>query len=208
MRKRYSIFFLAIVLCFNAGAQLVQPIRLSEFKGQLSGSDGSLNWKTLSEENVSHFEIERSVDGANFFYRGSVTAAGNTSQEKQYGYVDKTVTSLGAPIVYYRLKMKDTDGAFDYSRIIAININNKQAVVMLYPNPAKETAILMISVTRKEKITYTIIDKVGNSVRQKNITVEKGSNSIPIDINSLAAGVYTISLQGQFTNTKLKLVRQ
>ena len=159
MRKVFIVFILAGILCFNANAQIVQPIRLSEFRGQLSNGNGSLNWKTLLEENASVFEIERSSDGQNFVYAGTVAATGNTSAETAYSYVDKNITSLGVPVVYYRLKMKDTDGEFDYTRIIAININSKEAVVMLYSNPVRENATLMISVTRKEKLTFSIIDQ-------------------------------------------------
>jgi hypothetical protein len=208
MRKVFFAFILAGILCFDSNAQIVQPIRLSDFRGQLSGADGSLNWKTLLEENASVFEIERSSDGQHFVHAGTVAATGNTAVEKQYSYVDKNITSLGVPVVYYRLKMKDTDGDFDYTRIIAININSKEAVVMLYPNPVRESATLMISVTRKEKITYSIIDQNGITLQQKNIAVNKGSNSIPIETNSLATGVYTLSLYGQYTNTKLKFVKQ
>jgi Secretion system C-terminal sorting domain len=207
MRKVFIVFILAGILCFNGNAQIVQPIRLSEFRGQLSGGDGALNWKTLLEENAAAFDIERSNDGQHFVYVATVAAVGNTSAETHYSYLDKNITALGVPVVYYRLKMKDTDGEFDYTRLIAININNKGAVVMLYPNPVRENATLMISVTRKEKITYSIIDQYGNILQQKNISVNKGSNSVPIESNALAAGVYTLSLYGQFTNTKLKFVK-
>ena len=207
MRKIFIVFVAAGILCFNANAQIVQPIRLIEFRGQLSGANGSLSWKTLLEENAAHFEIERSTDGQHFVYAGRVAAIGNTSQEKQYSYVDKDITLLGVAVVYYRLKLEDTDAEFDYSRIIAINIHNKETVVMLYPNPVRESATLMISVTRKEKITYGIIDQNGNTIQQKNIVVNKGSNSIPIETNALAAGVYTLSLYGPYTNTKLKFVK-
>lgn len=207
MRKVFIVFILAGILCFSGNSQIVQPIRLIEFRGQLSGANGALNWKTLLEENASHFDIERSIDGQHFVYAGRVAAIGNTSQEKQYIYVDKDITLLAAPVIYYRLKMQDTDAEFDYSRIIAININNKETVVMLYPNPVRESATLMISVTRKEKITYSIIDQYGNILQQKNISVNKGSNSILIETNVLAAGVYTLSLLGQFTNNKIKFVK-
>lgn len=184
------------------------PLSLSDFKAQLSGTDGLLNWKTSSEQNTSHFEIERSIDGRNFIKIGTITAAGNSVIEKQYNYIDKNITLLGSPVIYYRLKTIDADGKSTYSKIIAININNKEAVVMLYPNPVHESATLMISVSKKEKITYSIIDQTGKTIQQNNISINAGSNTVLIETNSLAAGVYTLSLNGQNTTTQLKFMKQ
>jgi trimeric autotransporter adhesin len=184
------------------------PLTLTDFKAQLSANDGLLTWKTSSEQNTSHFEIERSVNGKDFIYTSTIAAAGNSSTEKQYNYIDKNITSLGLSVIYYRLKAIDADGKSTYSKIIAININNKEAVVMIYPNPVHEKATLMISVTKKEKIAYSIIDEYGKTVQQKNSSVNAGSNTVLIETNSLAAGVYTISLSGQYTNGWLKFVKQ
>jgi ELWxxDGT repeat protein len=184
------------------------PLTLSNLKGRLSGNDGVLDWTTSSEQNTSHFEIERSTDRKNFTKAGTVTAAGNSSVEKQYAYTDRNITSLGAAVVYYRLKMMDIDNKFSYSRIVAVNINAKEAVVMLYPNPVRENTTLMISVIKKEKMSYKFIDQNGRTVQQKNITVNEGSNSIIIPTNSLVAGMYTIVLTGNDTNSYLKFVKQ
>jgi ELWxxDGT repeat protein len=186
----------------------VLPLTLSDFKGRLSGNDGLLNWKTSAEQNTSHFEIEKSIDGKNFSKAGTVTAAGNSSAEKQYQYTDRSITSLGVPVVYYRLKMKDIDSKFAYSRIIAINISNKESVVMLYPNPVMENATLMIAAAKKEIITYRIVDQHGRTVQQQKITVNEGSNMITVETNSLAAGIYTITLSGNNTSSHLKFVKQ
>jgi ELWxxDGT repeat protein len=186
----------------------ILPIALSEFKGLLSGNDGLLSWTTSSEQNTSHFEIERSTDRKNFTKAGTVTAAGNSSVEKQYAYTDRNITSLGAAVVYYRLKMIDIDNKFSYSRIVAVNINAKDAVVMLYPNPVRENTTLMISVTKKEKMSYKIIDQNGRTVQQKNIIVNEGSNLVMLETAALAAGAYTIVVNGPDINSTVKFVKQ
>jgi hypothetical protein len=75
-------------------------------------------------------------------------------------------------------------------------------------NPARESAILMISVTKKEKITYSIIDQNGKTIRQSNINVNEGSNTVLLETNSLTAGVYILSLYGKNIDTKLKFIKQ
>ncbi|HEY6506102.1 MAG TPA: ELWxxDGT repeat protein [Chitinophagaceae bacterium] len=184
------------------------PLTLLDFKAQLSGNNGLLNWVTSSEQNTSHFEIERSLDGRNFTKTGTIAASGNSSAEKQYGYTDRNITSLNAPIVYYRLKMKDIDSKFTYSKTIAINISSSETVVMLYPNPVIESATLMIAARKKESISYSIVDMSGRTLQQKNISINEGSNLLTIETNSLAAGVYTIILNGNETNSRVKFVKQ
>jgi Secretion system C-terminal sorting domain len=81
-------------------------------------------------------------------------------------------------------------------------------VVMLYPNPVRESTTLMISVTKKEKITYCIIDQSGKTLLQNNVSVNEGSNMVLIETNSLAAGVYILSLNGKDIDTKLRFIKQ
>jgi trimeric autotransporter adhesin len=182
------------------------PLTLVDIKGQLSGNDGLLTWKTVSEENVSHFEIERSTDNRRYSTIGSKAAA-NSSGVNNYSFTDFGVADFTTPVVFYRLKMKDIDGKSVYSKVIAINLKNMQAVVMLYPNPVKQSTTLMISVLKKEKLTYSIIDQQGRVVSQQNIVANEGSNLVSIETTGLSTGSYTISITGTVSNTQLKFIK-
>lgn len=184
------------------------PLTMVDFKGRLSGNNTLLNWKTLAEHNTSHFEIERSKDGSFFTTINNLAAAGNSTVTKLYNYTDHNITSLGSPAVFYRLKMKDLDGKFTYSKIIAINLSSKQPVVMLYPNPAGENTCLMIAISKKENISCRIIDQFGKTVFHKNISAGEGSNIINISTSLLASGVYVVVLKGENTNRQIKFVKQ
>lgn len=184
------------------------PLTLSDFKAQLLDNDGMLNWKTSFEENTFDFEIERSLNGKNFTKVGSIAASGNSSVDKNYNYSDRNITSLNVPVIYYRLKMRDIDNKFTYSKIIAININNSGAVVMLYPSPVRESATLMVSVTKKRNITYTIADASGKTVLNKHVTVNPGSNTITVETAILSSGVYILSVNGDNISNRLKFVKQ
>lgn len=193
------------VTTISSGAPL--PLTLLDIRAQLTGNDGLLNWKTAFEENTSGFEIERSTDNRHYAAIGLKPSA-NATGIHEYTFTDAGIVSLGAPVIYYRLKMKDVDGKSTYSKIIAININSKEPVVMLYPNPVRTSLSLMISVQKKEKLSYSIIDAQGRIVSSKNITVNEGSNNIPVETGTLNAGVYTIRLAGTFTNGQLMFVKQ
>ena len=47
-----------------------------------------LKWETATEINVSHFIIEKSIDGKNFSDAGMVFAYGNTTSKSNYVFAD------------------------------------------------------------------------------------------------------------------------
>jgi trimeric autotransporter adhesin len=182
------------------------PLTLLDVRGRLLGSDGLLNWTTASEDKMAYFEIERSIDNRHYTVIGSKPAS-NTAVTHEYSFTDAAITSIGAEVVYYRLKAKDLDGKYTYSKTIAINIRSKQPVIMFYPNPVKQSATLMIAVQRKEKLNCSIIDQQGRVVRKEVIVVIEGSNLVNIETSALSPGPYTIIIAGATTNTLLKFIK-
>ncbi len=47
-----------------------------------------VNWKVAGESGISNYEIERSTDGRNFTTAGTVIAAGSSSIQKIYNWID------------------------------------------------------------------------------------------------------------------------
>jgi trimeric autotransporter adhesin len=186
------------------------PLTLLDFSARLTGNNSLLKWETSSEQNTSHFEIERSFNGRNFSKIGTVAASGNSSLAKQYIYTDADITAMRIPVVYYRLKMSDIDNRFTYSKIIAINISSNETIVMLYPNPASagDNTTLMIAARKKGNASYSISDINGRTLQQMNVYLNEGSNTIQLETRLLPAGVYIINLSGDQTNRQLKFIKQ
>ena len=91
-----------------------------------------LNWTTAYEINTFRFTIERSTDAHNFMNIGSVNASEQSVKEKTYSYNDITSFKVtDAPVIYYRLKMMDNNGAYTYSNIIAIKRNSESTLSIL-----------------------------------------------------------------------------
>jgi len=124
-----------IVSCIAA----VLPIKLNSFSGRYADNVNQLSWTTSSEVNTNNFEVEKSLNGANFKSIGKVNAAGNTNIAQTYSFTDANLNN--APVSYYRLKMNDNNGAYSYSNIIKVSRNLKGSV-SLYPNPSKALLIL------------------------------------------------------------------
>ncbi|MEQ9466556.1 MAG: T9SS type A sorting domain-containing protein [Ekhidna sp.] len=109
------------------------PVELIDFTGRIEGRDVRLSWATLSEINSDYFLVERSEDGKTFKAIGSVSSHGNTNVRHDYTYLDM---NAGERAYYYRLKMIDFDGYFEYSPTIQIIPDLSNVKVLVYPNPS------------------------------------------------------------------------
>ena len=84
------------------------PVELTEFYVTPYPQFNVIKWTTASEQNSSHFDLEMSTDGEEWRKITSKFAAGNSTEEIKYSYIDYNLNSL----VYYRLQQFDIDGQF------------------------------------------------------------------------------------------------
>jgi hypothetical protein len=66
--------------------------------------------------------------------------------------------------------------------------------VMIYPNPAKESVNLNIQQSIAGNIQIILSDLSGKEISRSQHLVEAGNTVIPMNISSLASGVYMIQL--------------
>ena len=183
------------------------PLHFLEFNGRLQNSNGFLSWKTENEQNTSNFEIERSTDGRNYTAVGNVNAF-NQPGIHQYSYTDNNIVTLGVPVIYYRLKQKDKDGRFTWSRIVALSIDHSKNIILFYPNPVINETNLAITVNKKEKVQVRIIDNAGRIIKQQQMNLTEGSNTLLLDVSALTKGIYFLDLKGETINNQRKFVKQ
>lgn len=73
-------------------------IELTHFDANTEGSKNLLTWRTASERDNKHFDIERSADGQHYTSIGQVKSLGNTAIGNAYQYTD---TEPLTGIAYY-----------------------------------------------------------------------------------------------------------
>ncbi|WP_129020694.1 T9SS type A sorting domain-containing protein [Edaphocola flava] len=157
------------------------PVSLLSFAAATIDCTTELSWITAHEQNLSHFEIERSANGGDFYKEGAVMAARkSTGNTYHFNCAPQSTTS------YYRLRMVDEDGAYTYSNTLKIGApcgNSRN--ISVYPNPAKDK-IQIANLHKGELIKIFGIN--GQLILQQKAT---GSNEL-VDLSSLAAGTYQI----------------
>ncbi len=184
-------------------AQVALPVTLTHFSGQVTGCNIMLRWHAEIEENFSHYEIERSDDGRSFYDIKTINGTGNTSAGIWYTYTDKTSSQLN----YYRLKIVDLDGSFEYSKIINISTDcDDDLNIDLYPNPSSNNlGIINVKFYSKAKEAQLQVSNMQGLIVKKIIvdTEQDALNSLRLDITDLPAGSYHLSImQSGKANTK------
>jgi hypothetical protein len=172
--------------CFNPGtggtpmiaASCPLPLQLMSFTGVLKPIGTELNWTTQNELNVDRFEVQRSTNGTDFAAIGSVKAK-NSSGENKYQFLDAKPQQ---GINYYRLKMIDKDGSYNYSAVVTIKFTEAVKPFYVYPNPVRSE----LQVSASIKTTLNLVDASGKLVRK--LQVEPGNNKI--NAANLSNGVY------------------
>ena len=179
------------------------PITLQSFTAQKIHTSSLLTWTSKLEVNADYFSVERSSNGVDFSGIGSVSAIGNSSIPNQYTFTDDQPAT---GINYYRLKMVDQDGKFEYSNIISLDFNVVQAGIRLFPNPGQDMVHLF---TSQQPHSIMIFNSLGDLV--KIISSEASSDgSYNIDTSDLPNGTYQVVASfdnGQKANTQWVLSR-
>jgi hypothetical protein len=176
---------------FNGGGnnQNPLPVELSYFSGICTNELVTLTWQTASEQNSSHFDIEKSTNGEIWRVIGTVSAAGNSTEEINYSFIDSE-KSTGDN--YYRLNQVDIDGKNEIYGPITISCGD-EAKITTYPNPSKGEFNLVMHAKANEKVTLKIMDGNSRVISTKVLELQNGINLFPIREN-LSSGVYDIQL--------------
>ncbi len=171
------------------GYDLALPLELVAFKGTQEGCDHKLEWSTSTEIDVRHFEIQYSRDGENYEAIGKVDAIGNSVTLQNYSFIN----TVSARTNYYRLKMVDLDGSFEFSDVIILQSECAEIGIYfdLYPNPVStEKLYIQFNSELAGSSQLQILDALGRVVISTNVKVEEGFNRKSINVEQLAAGNY------------------
>jgi hypothetical protein len=174
---------------FGQGNGSPLPVELSSFSASCDEDVVTLSWSTASEQNSSHFDVEKSTDGENWRVIGTISAAGNSTQDIHYSFVDSEKSNDQN---YYRLNQVDIDGKNEYFGPITVACE-ENAKINTYPNPSKGEFNLVMHAQTNEKVTLKISDGNSRVISTKVLDLQNGINLFPIREN-LSSGVYHIQL--------------
>lgn len=190
------------------------PVILNAFSGNSKDEAVLLNWTTGSEQNSSEFEIERAdaltsgdcVVGscdANIDFRkvGSVMAAGNSSDTRNYSFTDKNAVQ---GVNFYRLKIVDMDGTFTLSKVIEVYHQVGETQMLVWPNPSFDVINIRITRNMFHNGKLSLYDLTGKLVWQQEMAMADNETRLTIPVCNYAAGTYILN----YTYDNKKLTRK
>jgi hypothetical protein len=198
--------FSGFYITAKKGTTTVLDVSLEYFKGAQVDKHNKLTWKVNCTSDQVTFDLERSNDGGNFMPITQITA--NHSRCNQaFDYLDRSPLNGKN---YYRLKITDVDGRFDYSNIVVLNTKIKKFELLgLNPNIVTNETTLKINAYQNDEIIIVLTDVAGRKIKQQNIRLLQGINNITLNMEMLPKGAYhlTAMMPNEGSQT-LKFIKQ
>jgi len=192
MKKRLHLLMLVM---FAASWQLsAEVVYSAPLQAKELGMGNLLNWKTTFEEDVRHYDVEKSADGSAFETIGTVESNGDLSDEKAYRFFD---TKLGSQKNYYRLKVVEADGTSSYSQTILVNKEkpNQFAVVAYSSVLAKTSFDLTLDAVTEGQLEYALVSYKGELITEEFQYIYPGLNELQVSLEGLPEGTYKVKLK-------------
>jgi hypothetical protein len=185
------------------------PIELLEFKGQAKDGYIDLSWKTASESNSSHFDVERSTDASLYQKINTVNSKATNGYSQSLLSYNSTDPKPEEDISYYRLRQVDKDNTFLFSNVISINyIRAKNIKFAIYPNPnSGEFTADITGLENNHEVKIILRDLAGSLLFESSFYTSENKKNIQIVPQSkLKSGIYICSLYLEEIEYKVKVI--
>lgn len=191
---RFSTLMMLLSFCFTAPpahAEVTYSIPLTGVEHQIGNM---LEWSTAIEDNSMRFIVEKSIDGIHFDNIGVIEAAGVSSSEKSYRYLDINASDKKS---FYRLKQMDLDGTGSFSQAILVDkvLTNEFMVVSMSNTTTNALFELNLDAINEGQLSYSIVSLKGEKILEGQHQLEFGLNSLEFNFEDEKEGVYKINLQ-------------
>lgn len=172
----------------------VLPLELSFFEADFTENGTTLSWAKSYEDGIKDFQVEHSPDGNSWASIAYVESKAIVHQNTEYTYIHADPLR---GLNYYRLKQANQNGGFVYSDVIEVLASPEIAV---YPNPAKDR--ITLSGIELENSSIYIHDGTGRLIKQETLTGPE------VDISSLSAGIYFLTVQQNKESYEFKIIKE
>jgi len=185
------------------------PVELTSFTAASTGlASIELNWTTATEVDNYGFDVEsKRASTDEWITLSFVEGHGNSYSPKEYSFIDSDKLTK---TVKYRLKQIDIDGAFEYSKIIKVEMDlpTEFKLNQNYPNPFNPSTTISYGLPFDSKVKVEIFDILGQRVDIIANGVESsGVHSTLWDAVHLASGIYIIRINATSISSKVSFTK-
>ena len=126
---------------------------------------------------------------------GFIEGHGNSNSPKHYSFTDKN--PVGGSKFQYRLKQIDTDGKFEYSDIVEVELIPDEFVLYQnYPNPFNPTTKIKYALPVESEVRIVIYNSLGERVIGLISEIQSaGYQETVWNAGSFASGIYIYTIE-------------
>ena len=173
------------------------PIQVADFTLHNKGCTIDLEWNTVNDKNVDHYEVLFSTDTVQYtsLRKIAATNAGNyttTHEQVCTLYEDKTM--------YYKLKIVDVNGRFAFSNVLTTEIKNTRQF-SISENPVIHHLTIK---GLKEPGSIRIVDMNGKVIFKQDVNQE----SVIMNASFLNSGIYFLQYFNKDNASTLKFFKK
>jgi len=181
-------------------------VELSNFTADCKNRNVTLDWTTETEVNSAYFGIETSLNGEDFEEIGRVSAAGNSTIELDYTFLD---TELRTNQHYYRLHQVDIFNESEYSEILNVScLPPPPDIIDIYPNPISDAAVLHLNLPVTNHVRTEIYNSFGQLLISESRDAPKGIHDLNISMLNMLPGVYIVKVYYDGKYMQKKFVKE
>ena len=190
--------------------QFSLPLVMTSFNAALTGKKQvKLEWVTGMEKDLSHFVVERSIDGKEYVEAGRVSATGNSGAKRTYSFTDELKT-VQSKTIYYRLKMIDVEKRYQNSQVRTIKLSENVvtgAQILAFPNPVIDELKVTIPMSwNRKQVTYDVYTTNGQLV--KHFSTASASQTEIVNMQGFGSGMYILKASTDNESLMQRIVKK
>jgi hypothetical protein len=185
------------------------PVTFHKFTTTLEKKNVTLNWSIDTDDNFSHYVVERSNDGKNFKDIGIVFTSGlvTPGEISHYKYKDMNVASSNG-IVYYRLRWEEQNKETYYSpvRIVRLGSELQTNEMITYPNPVRDQLKITVPTNWQDK-TVKLELYASNGTMVYAVKLNSASQTEVVSLGNLPRGFYLIRAKCENQSSEQRIIK-
>ncbi len=167
------------------------PLDLLTFEVEKLEKKVAIRWTSANETDFEGYEVQRSLDGHVFEKIGWVAGRGAADgNNTDYLLLDESPV-FNKPL-YYRLRMLDQDGTFEYSPLRSVVVRDEPEL-LLYPNPTNGKFWINFQSPAPENTWLEVRDALGRVVLSAAVDVYTKIREI--DLSGQPDGMYSLLIK-------------
>lgn len=172
-------------------------VNLIDFDARLQDQTVLLEWSTSSEDDHSHFRIEKSANGTHFETLALKNTGYSQTTLKTYQHTDPTPF---AGHNYYRLVDVDMNGRENISKIIRVYYQPRTDAFVLkapFPNPVKKGELIHIPVSQaliEENLHLRLHNISGKRIINQPLIKDRTKKQIGLNTENIPSGLYLVEI--------------